>query len=205
MSWAPDYCTSAELKSYTRIDDNVDDAQIALAVSAASRAVDQYTNRQFGLVAAPEARYYTAFYHRVLCRWVVDIDDLMTVTGLEVNADRQDDGTYEDAIDEYALRPVNAAPTGMPWTRIVVHPTSTNLPSGRDAAVEVTARFGWTDVPVPVKQATLIQANRILERRNSPYGIAGSPDTGSELRLLAKVDADVAVILGPHVRQWGAV
>jgi hypothetical protein len=205
MAWAPEYCTSAELKAYTRIDDNVDDAQIALAISAASRTVDRYANRQFGLVAAPEARYYTAEYDRDLCRWTVSIDDLMTVTGLLVNADLQDDGTYSDTIDEYALRPVNAAPKGRAWTRIVVHPTSTNRPNGKDAAVEVTARYGWTTVPDQVKQATLLQATRILERRNSPYGIAGSPDTGSELRLLAKLDVDVAVILGPYVRQWGAV
>lgn len=205
MAWAPDYCTSAELKSYTRIDDNVDDAQIALAISAASRTVDRYANRQFGLVAVPEARYYTAEYNRDLCRWTVSVDDLMTVTGLLVNADLQDDGTYSDTIDEYALRPVNAAPKGRPWTRIVVHPTSTSQPNSKDAAVEVTARYGWTTVPDQVKQATLLQATRILERRNSPYGIAGSPDTGSELRLLAKLDVDVAVILGPYVRQWGAV
>lgn len=205
MAWAPDYCSSAELKSYTRIDDNVDDAQIALAISAASRAVDRYSNRQFGLVAAPEARYYTAEYDRDLYRWTVSIDDLMTVTGLLVNADLQDDGTYSDTIDEYALRPVNAAPKGKPWTRIVVHPTSTSQPNGKDAAVEVTARWGWTSVPDQVKQATLLQANRFLERRNAAFGISGSPDAGGELRLLAKVDVDVAVILGPYVRQWGAV
>ena len=42
------------------ITDTDDDVQIALAVTAASRAIDRRTNRQFGLVAAPEARYYTA-------------------------------------------------------------------------------------------------------------------------------------------------
>ena len=41
-----------------------------------------------------------------------------------------------------------------------------------------------------------------IHRKGSPYGIAGSPDLGSELRLLAKLDADVAVLLRSFVRMW---
>ena len=35
-------------------------AELASAISAASRAIDNHTNRQFGKVAAPEEREYTA-------------------------------------------------------------------------------------------------------------------------------------------------
>jgi hypothetical protein len=203
MAWQPDYVTAAEMKHYAHISDTDDDAEVAWAVTTASRAVDRHTHRQFGLVAAPEARYYTARYHRRLGRWVVDIDDLMTSTGLEVMADLSDTGTYTDELDELAMRPVNAAPEGRPWTRLVVLPDSANQPRANDAGVEVTARFGWTEVPVAVEQATLLQGSRFLSRRDSPYGVAGSPETGSELRLLAKLDADVAVTLSSYIR-WGA-
>jgi hypothetical protein len=61
------------------------------------------------------------------------------------------------------------------------------------------------EVPSAVKQACLIQASRFFTRRYAPFGVAGSPESGSEMRLLAKVDPDVAVILGPYVTWWGAV
>jgi hypothetical protein len=61
--------------------------------------------------------------------------------------------------------------------------------------VKVTALWGWTAVPVAVKQATLLQASRFFSRRHSPYGVAGSPELGSEIRLLARVDPDVGVSL----------
>ncbi|HEY9416934.1 MAG TPA: head-tail connector protein, partial [Pseudonocardia sp.] len=73
MAWAPAYVTADELKAFVRIDDAADDPQVDLAIDAASRAVDQHTGRQFGQVAAPEARRYTGRWD--YARWVVDIDD----------------------------------------------------------------------------------------------------------------------------------
>lgn len=203
MAWAPDYASTADVKGYTRIPDTADDVQIALAVTAASRAVDRVCGRQFGLVAAPEARYYTPQWDSKICRWLVKFDDLMTTTGLVVMADLGDDGTYESEVDGYALRPVNAAPKSRPWTSLVVLSSSTTLPVRTEASVEVTAKWGWSAIPDAVKQATILQASRILKRRDAPFGVAGSPDSGSEIRLLARVDPDVAVILNSYVRWWG--
>ena len=204
MVWQPDYVTVEELRGFLRITDTEDDAELTLAIAAASRAVDTHCHRQFGLLTGPEARYYTARWSRELGRWYVDIDDLMTTVGLVVNADLADDGTYTDLIDELALRPVNAAAKARPWTRIVVHPTSAHHPNGRDAAVEVVARFGWTTVPTEVKEAALLQASRFGARRDSPYGVAGSPELGSEVRLARRVDPDVAVSLTGVIRWWAA-
>jgi hypothetical protein len=71
--------------------------------------------------------------------------------------------------------------------------------------VQVTATWGWTAVPATIKKATLLQASRFYKRRDAPFGVAGSPDMGSEMRLLAKVDPDVEVMLGDYRRKWGAV
>lgn len=204
MTWQPDYATLTELKSFVRIDDTVDDAEVALAVTAASRAIDRATNRQFGLVAVAESRFYTAEFDRKRRRWLIEIDDLMTEVGLLVNFDSLDDGTYSASVDEFQLKPVNAQPNSRPWTKVIVHPTSTTQPTTLEDGVEVIARYGWTTVPTPIKQATLLQASRILARRDSPYGIAGSPEMGSELRLLAKLDPDVAVTVAPYRRWWAA-
>ena len=198
MAWKPDYATSADLKAYLRIGDVVDDAQIALAITAASRAIDRNTKRQFGLVDAPEARKYTARWDCNRGRYVVRIDDLMTQVGLTIT-------TAAGAVDVFALKPANAALEGRPWTLIVVDPTSAVKPTTLEDAVTVTAKFGWTAVPATVKEATLLQASRLFKRRDAPFGVAGSPELGSELRLLAKVDPDVHVMLSDYRLDWGAV
>jgi hypothetical protein len=61
--------------------------------------------------------------------------------------------------------------------------------------VDVTARFGWNAVPAGVSGATWLQVNRWNARRESPYGVAGSPTEGSEVRLSAVLDPDVRAIL----------
>lgn len=203
MPWEPDYATAAELKAFVRIDDTLDDAQIALALTAASRAVDNATHRQFGQVAAPEERFYTAREDPVHDRWIVAVDDLMDTTGLTVAFDTEGDETYSTAITLWATRPVNAAQYNRPWHDLVLRPPDGVEVTDTDAGVRVTARWGWTAVPNAVKEATLLQASRLLSRRDSPFGVAGSPDAGSEVRLLAKVDPDVEVALAPYRRSNG--
>lgn len=206
MAWKPDYITDTELKSFLRIDDTDDDTELGFAITAGSRAVDRATNRQFGKTDEAESRLYTAEWSRRLRRWVIVIDDIQTTTGLAINADLDDDGTFDDEIDDYDLEPINAAKKGKPYERIVVKPDSTNHPSELRNGVQVAVdQWGWDAVPDTVKQATLLQSSRFHARRFSPYGVAGSPDTGSELRLLARVDPDVAVALSDYVRRWGAV
>lgn len=204
MAWAPDYATTAEARSFiTRDSSTADDTELALAVSAASRAIDRHTGRQFGQVAAAEERAFTPRLdrrrHRYRPRWIVDIDDLMTTTDLVVTVG-------ESTVTTHQLRPPNAPSTiSRPWTELVLDSRSEARPVGDDDEVTVTAIWGWTAVPDTIKQATLLQTSRFFARRNSPFGIAGSPDLGSEMRLLDKVDADVAVILRDYVREWGAV
>lgn len=194
MAWAPDYVLATDLKAYLRITDAVDDAEIAFAITAASRAVDRHTNRQFGLVAAPEARTYTAYWDKKRGKYVVYVDDFMTTVGLVLT----DDAGV--AITDYTLKPSNAAQEGVPWTHIVINSGG----NCREDGIAATIKWGWTLTPVPVKQATLLQSSRFFLRRNAPFGVAGSPELGSELRLLARVDPDVAVVLGPYQRWWAA-
>lgn len=204
MTWAPDYITVEDLKAAMRITDDDDNAALAIAISAASRAVDRATGRQFGKTAGVEARYYTARWSAVDCRWVVVIDDVQTAVGFIVATDPEDDASFGSMVTPVNMRPVNAAAKGRPWTAFSVHPSSPVQPTDRTDGVEVRATYGWTEVPDTVIAAVTLQAIRFANRRDSPYGIAGSPDTGSELRLLAKVDPDVAVMLVPVTRWWGA-
>ena len=205
MAWARDYATVGELAAHVRIGDAADDASLALAIATASRAIDQACNRQFGKVDVAEARYYTARYDCARARWWVAIDDLMTTTDLAVAVALDADLDYTDGtITGYDLRPINAAAEGRPWTQLWVRSTSTVQPNCTEQGVRVTARWGWSGVPDSIRQACLLQASRLLARRDSPFGVAGSAEMGSELRLLARLDADVAVAVRPYRRVWGA-
>jgi hypothetical protein len=181
MAWAPSYVDLTDFKAYLKIQDSADDEQLTLAIAAASRAVDTYCRRQFGRTDTPETRTFTSYHDRAQCLWAAETDDyfgqvLVTVCGTAVT------GTPE---------PINAPNYGRPYTRVAV------LSPG---SVAVSGNFGWTAVPDAVVQATMIQAARINKRRDSPFGVAGSPQDGSELRLLAKLDPDVQVLLAGYKR-----
>lgn len=210
MAWKPDYVTAAELKTYLRIGDVVDDALLAVAITAASRAVDHACNRQFGVVAAAEARYYRYDGECLDGRQAVPIDDLQSVTNLAVAVDIDDNASWDTTITnntDFDLWPWNAAADGKPWTHVVLRSGTTLGGFYRTArSLRVTALFGWTAVPKLVVEATQLQAARFFSRRNATFGVAGSPEVGSEVRLLERLDPDVAVALRPVRRaSWGGV
>lgn len=196
MVWKPDYATLAEGKGYLRITDTVDDAELAVAISAISRQIEDACNRQFGQLAAPAARTYRRApvlnYETGL--WELEIDDVQDATGLLVNG-------IAYASSGALLLPDNAPADGLPWTRIGVQSWPVASYPGAPISNVLTARWGWTAVPPPVPMAMRLQLNRIAFRRDAPQGVAGSPDQGSEIRLLAKLDPDAVALLGPVRRR----
>jgi hypothetical protein len=133
----------------------------------------------------------------------VEVDDFFDASALTVRFDDTGDGSYGTSTTSFRPQPANAPATGRPYTSLLFH-AATIPPRNRDG-VEVTAPWGWTAHPSDVVNANLVQASRYLKRRDSPFGVAGSPETGSELRLLARLDPDVALMLrswakGPVVR-----
>lgn len=192
MAWAPDYITAEELVDYVRGAADVDLDQAADVVAAASRAVDGTCGRQFGQTAAPETRRFESRWDQHFGVYVMQVDDLQNLTGLAVLT-----ASGLDVTASTALMPSNALLKGKPYEELRV--------PGR-GTYDVTATWGWNAVPAAVRQATKLQASRFVARRDSPYGVAGSPSDGTELRLQAKVDPDVEVILrrGKYVRTWWA-
>lgn len=172
----PDYVSFEDLREYVRIPDEADDYILSLAISTASNAIDRALNRSFDAqLSVAESRVFESLGNRI------EIDDLFTDDDLEV-----------EGVTDYYLSPRK----GGPWTAIIAERPP--------ALVTVTAKFGWPEIPVAIQQATLLQASRLVARRDSPYGVAGSPDAGTEVRLLARVDPDVEVAIGPYRRWWAA-
>jgi hypothetical protein len=187
MAWEPDYIDTEDLADFLRVTDSVDDLQLAQAVTSASRAIDGACNRQFGVVDAVEERLYTAFPDYDRGRWVIVVDDLQTTDDLVILVDGEE-------LTDYRMDPPNAVAKGKAWTRIVVGKDSDVVPTGEECEVAATGLWGWSlGYPGAVIGATLLQASRWANRRDSPFGVVGSPDNGSELRLLAKLDPDVHV------------
>lgn len=187
MAWQPDYCSLAELKAFLRITDVVDDAELGVAITAASRAIDQACNRQFGQTAAPEERSFP--YDGT---GIVEVEDIATTTGLVF-----DTLTTADML----FYPANALLLNRPIEAIGFREGFSHTPT--DGFASITATWGWPAVPDGIKQATLLQASRFHKRRDAPFGVAGSPELGSEIRLLARLDPDVALLTNVYKRHWG--
>lgn len=200
MSWAPAYATPAELTHYLGDAAATDTAELTLAVETASRSVDRACNRQFGTLDAPEARYYTAVYDAYRRRWVIGTDDFATTDGLVVEAIGPQ---YDALISDYLPAPVNGVADGFVWTSLVIGVNAAAKPDASENGVQVTAKWGWPEVPSAIKLATLIQASRLYARRHAPFGLAGNPEVG-QVRLLDRLDVDLVTSVRPYARIWGA-
>lgn len=202
MPWAPDYITEAQLRAYGRVNNDADDVELASAISGASRAVDRECSRQFGKTDAPEAREYTPRWSRTKGAWLVPVDDYHSTVGLSVTADTAGDGSYATAVTGWRAWPPNAVAKGLVYTALLVpQPTGFRL-CGAALELRATNVWGWPAIPEAVVLGVKMQASRFDARRDSPFGVAGSPDNGgSELRLLAKLDPDVAVDLNYYRRR----
>lgn len=191
MPWKPDYLLLSEAKSYLRIADTVDDAELAVAITAVSRLIDTACNRQFGVLAAPAARTYgrAPLLNQETGLWELEVDDVQTTTGMLIN------GTAF-ATAGATMLPYAAPADGLPWTRIGVPSWPIYSYPGAPVTNVITALWGWTAVPGAVPMAARLQLNRLGFRRDAPAGVAGSPDQGSEIRMLAKLDPDALKLLG---------
>lgn len=163
MAIGDPYVTLDEAKDYTTVTDAVDDALILRCVGAASRAIEQYTRRQFNkeTVATPR-RFRPVDWRRL------PVADFHTTTGLVVNVS----GTTW-SLSNVDPRPWNGIVDGQTgWPFFNLYAVNTSWPYFDDsAAVTVTAQWGWAAVPDAVKQATLIQATRLFGRKFSPQGV----------------------------------
>ncbi len=198
MAWKPDYCTRTELKDYLRIGDTADDVFIDIWITTVSRNVDDHCRRQFGQVAAAEDRFYTPVYDRHECAWIAHIDDLQDTTGFTLaDADGTAIPAQTSTVNGYRLLPRNAAAEGKPYTQLKIEV---------NPGAEITGNglWGWSSPPAAVKTGMFLQGARLAARRDSPFGIAGSPSEGSEIRLLAQLDPDFRTSLKPLRREWWA-
>ena len=193
------YATLAELKSSLTITDTSDDALLELAITSTSRMIDDFTGRFFyanGTSQSPVVRYYTPNDPRSLA-----VDDFVSIS--EIATDDNFNQTWSTvwATSDFMVEPINNPRRGWPYTRL--------LATGRyvwpyylPQACKITGVWGWPAVPSEVNQACIIQSSRIFVRKQSPFGIAGTPELGT-VRLSSRLDPDVEAFLRPMKRNNG--
>lgn len=204
---ATDYVTSAALKKTLGITaQSYADDDIATAITAASRGIDNVCQRRFYLdTDANQVRYYTPERTDRL-----EIDDLTTLTTLQHDPDG--DGTFDETWTvnvDFVLEPLNAAQDAsnlQPWTRIRVHPlTSFTFEPRYPRTVKLTGKFGWPAVPTAIAQAAGVLAAKLVQRsRNAPFGVVAVFDAGAVAQI-ARNDPDVMFLISPYMRHRASI
>lgn len=200
MAWAPNYIEAEDLADFVHTDVESDRVELAGACAAASRAIDLATYRQFGVTAA-EPRIYTPTWSTKRGMWVVECDDLFAPP-TAIAVDTAGDGTFTTTVSVSAalMLPVNNAVMDRPYERVALRSGASVLGTLGYESVRLTSVWGWSAVPETIITAAKLQASRFFARRGSPYGVAGSPDQGSEIRLQARADPDVRLSVLPYKR-----
>jgi hypothetical protein len=187
------YCTLNELKASLRIpvSDTVDDSLLELAVESASRDIDQATERVFYSTEATRIFTPRDSYN-------CEIDDLISVTTIKSSsaADGVYDITWETS--DYQLMPLNGIAGGMavPYDLIYAVGDYTFPMDDKEATVQVNGTWGFSSVPVAIKQATVLLAARIFKRNDSPGGVMGFGDLG--VIRVGRMDPDIDRLIQPY-------
>ena len=193
------YRTVSELKGWLGLSGSGQDTNLGYALDAATAAIDAYAGRQFDIDSAVVTRLYD-------CEFMdyADVDDIATTTGLIVKTLNADGSVAETLTlnTDYYLAPYNSDKVEpvMPFTKIVmaIDKSGKVLPTEHRQGLSVTAKFGFSAVPDAIKQATLIQASRLFQRKNSPMGFSGNPETGQPaVVFLSELDPDVKNLIKP--------
>ena len=191
------YCTIQQVRDALRISDTVDDSLLELSIEAASREIDAYCQRVFYSTTATRTFVPDNSY-------VVQIDDLVSITSLKTSTDNSWDTTW--GASDYQLEPTNGIVGGLaqPFTRIRavgnnVFPYGNYVvPMLHPNTVQVTGVFGWSAIPLDVRMACILQAQRLFKRFDSPLGVLGMGDLGT-IRV-SRVDSDVQALLAPYMK-----
>ena len=203
MAIANGYASLAQIKAALRISagDATDDALLEMAVESASRLIDAYCGRNF-LLGGTATRYYNTDDP-----YVVQIDDARSISAVSTSS--SEDGIFDITFDmtprtgDIQAEPINDYVGGLVWPFTRLRAIGDYVfPVDKENTVEVTAVFGFPNIPVTVTQATILQSSRIFARLQSPLGVAGFGDMGI-MRVGRSLDPDVSQLIEGYRRFRG--
>jgi hypothetical protein len=206
------YCTLADIKHSNRLNfndtDSASDEMLEGIIEAVSRSIDDQCNRIFYIYNSGnvQARRFTAIDNEVL--FPGDMCSASSDSDVIIQIDTNGDGTYDDtfASDDYVLDPYNAEELGVPYQKIEVSSVGQYLfPKGVKRGVKVTAKWGWpVTAPLPIKQACILQSERLFKRFSTPLGSESMTALGRMTMTIPSLDPDVQMLISRYKKVvWG--
>jgi hypothetical protein len=185
------YATLAMLKSRMGIPDaqTARDTELTQRLRSASQDINSWTHRQFGRAEDVSTRTFP------VGRTGVDTHDFWTTDGLVITPYLGTTAGTDWDVATLALEPtdgiVNQVP-GWPYRRVAmsgsgVHPIWAAA-TWRGYTVQVTAKWGWENVPEPVVTSCLMLAVMDDKAKDAPFGVAGFGDFGIRIRANPMVE-----------------
>jgi hypothetical protein len=184
MAFGDPYVSLSDFKSYLVGQANANlsgqDASLTDALNSASREIESYCARQFNKVETATAREYEPDNG---C-WSY-VDDFHTTDDLVVKLDSAGDGSFAQTLTsaDYELSPANGVVDGMtgwPFYKLELV-NGLRFPcnyGGRRRVLQVTAQWGWAEVPEPVRSACKIIAAETWKLKDAPFGVLGLDEFG---------------------------
>lgn len=201
------YVDKADLKTYIGLSGTGQDTNIDNAINGASRQIDAICGRYFYQDDSVNAKYYTPTNDYFLFT-----DDISTTTGLIVQLDTTDDGTYDKTLTldtDFALKPFNPKQHKIsnttyywPYTELEILATRSSERFDKliQKNIKIQAKFGWSAIPEAISQATLIQATRLWKRKDTPFNVFGNEQTGQQ-ELFSKMDPDAKELIKGYIKR----
>lgn len=195
------YATVAELAAHLGLSDAITpsgqmvdaarNARYQLALDTASAMVDQDTGRVFTSTVATKTLMSAG-------EQLLVVPDLVSVTSIKVDEDG--DGVFEETLTatDYELGSFNETHAGWPYQWINRIDDYWPIPvwGGRRKLVQINGTWGWSAVPTPIKQATLLMAARQVARGNASLGVQGVSDFGPF--SIRNSDPDYVALIRPY-------
>lgn len=178
------YCSVETVKGRLGLTLMDQDAALERAIGAASRAIDGLTGMTF--FSATATRHFTADDP-----YLLRIDDCLAITTLKT--DDNGDRTYATtwAVTDFDSEPYNA----LPITRLRVAPGGAHSFPLTRRGVELAGSWGTAAAaPDNISEACVLVAVKIYKRKDSPFGIFGSPELGVLITEM-KRDPEVMILL----------
>lgn len=208
MSITNGYCTLAELKHQNRLNidagtDRTSDEMLEGIIEAVSRRIDDECHRRFWIDTSAQTRYYTPKAADYLFVEDIASTDSDVTVAIDVNGDGTTENTF--TASDFNLLPYSANGDGLPYQKIEVTPTgSYSFPTGIPKGVTVNAKFGWPAVPPAIKQATLLQSERLFKRFATPLGSESMTSLGRMTLTIPSLDPDVEILISRYIKPtWG--
>jgi len=200
------YVDKDDFKNYIGLSGTGQDDNIDNAINSASRLIDKICGRHFWQDDSVVVKYYTP-----INEFYLEVDDISTTTGLIVQLDTTDDGTYDKTLTlhtDFVLKPFNPQEfkitnTTYYYPQPELHILTTRSSERFDPLIvknaKITAKFGFSAIPEAIAQATLIQALRYFKRKDTPFNVFGNEQTGT-IELFNKIDPDALMLIKGYIK-----